>query len=429
MRGLGANAIAAMAFNSAAYGGIPTSGYMKIPFVPTFDLGEAQALIPSDLLGFGRDPQDPTPDVVDNRGSKVWPVDTRYSGLHLKALFGDPTTEQGVAATGSYTFSAQPADNAVITVGGQAFTFVSGTPAANQIKIGATLADTVVNAVLALNASAVAGVAVASYAADLTLTKILITYDALGTGGNAMTITAGSSPASNATASGATLAGGSASGPYRHIFQSGASALPDYAIELGHPEVPSFHMNYGCVDNSVTIPLSRSGLLNATTQVIAQGESPTTTTTAAGSPTEWPVTRFANMSGFIERDGVPLGDIQSGEFSFSNGLDPVETIRPDGRIAGVDPGDVTAGLKASVRYKSATLRDLATNNTPITARVGWSRSPTESLTIEFARLFLPRPKKPVTSRGAVMEDYDMIAAKGAAQAAVRVILVNDVSAY
>lgn len=426
-RARGANVVMALAYETT-YGVPPASGYTKFPIV-TEGLGEEQGLIESDLLGYGREPQAPSMDVINNEGDVVVPLDLRNFGLWLKALMGAPTTTQGVAATGSYTFSAQPAANSIITVGGQAFTFVSGAPAANQIKIGATLAETVANAVVALNASAVAGVAVASYAANLAGTQILITYDTVGTGGNAMTIVAGTSPATNATASGATLAGGSASGAYNHVFQSGALTLPTFSAEVGMPEVPSYAMNFGCAANTIAIPLQRSGNLNATVGVIAQGES-RAGSTAAGTPATLAIERFSQFSGQIERDGVPLGDLVSGRFNYSNNMDKVEVIRSDGRIAGVDPGMVAVSGEIVVRFANTTLMDLASAGTPVDLVHRWSIGAGKTLTIRVPKVSLPKPKVPVTGPAGVQATFAWQASQHATLGKTAIItLVNDQTSY
>ncbi|EDX79849.1 hypothetical protein BBAL3_1006 [Brevundimonas sp. BAL3] len=426
-RARGANVSMALAFEST-YGVPPASGYTKFPIV-TEALGEEQGLIESDLLGYGREPQAPSQDVINNEGDVVVPLDLRNFGLWLKALMGAPTSTQGVAATGSYTFSAQPTANAILTVGGQAFTFVTTTPTANQIKIGANLAETVANAVIALNASAVAGVAVASYAANLAGTQILITYDVVGTAGNAMTIVAGTSPATNATVSGATLTGGAATGPYNHVFQSGALVLPTFSAEVGMPEVPSYAMNFGAAANTIAIPLQRSGNLNATIGVIAQGET-RAGATAAGTPATLAIERFSQFSGQIERDGVPLGDLVSGRFNYSNNMDKVEVIRSDGRIAGVDPGMVAVSGEIVVRFANTTLMDLAAAGTPVDLVHRWSIGAGKTLVIRVPKVSLPKPKVPVAGPAGVQATFAWQASQHATLGKTCIItLVNDQTTY
>lgn len=96
-RARGANAKMAGAFE-VTYGTPPGSGYTRLPFVSSM-LGEEQGLIPGDLLGFGREPQDPTPDVINNDGDVVVPVDLRHFGYWLKLFLGAPVT----TGAGPYT--------------------------------------------------------------------------------------------------------------------------------------------------------------------------------------------------------------------------------------------------------------------------------------------------------------------------------------
>lgn len=427
MRARGANAQAAIAFPTF-YGGVPGSGFTKIPF-SQIALGETQGLIESDVLGFGRAPLEPDLDVIVNDGSLTVPVDQRLIGLHLKALLGPPQTTQGVAATGKYTFALQPSANATITVGGQVFTFKAATPGANEILIGATVADTVRNTVWALNRSAVAGVAVASYSTDLDAAAVTITYDTVGTGGNAMTIVASTSPASNITASGATLAGGSATGPYNHVFKAGAQVLTDAAIEIGMPDVPTYAMNYGVIYNTAAIPMQRSGNLNATFNLIAQGEKPRTTSSAAGTLAEMVLSRFSQFTGFIEREGVPLGNIVSGALNYSNGAEKAEVIRSDGRIDGVDPGMISVTPEIVSRFADTGLMDLATGATPVDMAFGWRAGANARLTWRVPQLRLPKPQLPITGPGGVQATFPGQAHRNAAGDVLIVTLVNDVASY
>lgn len=429
-RARGANAQLALGFNTGAYGGVPSAGnFVQLPFV-SIDLGETQNLIQSDLLGNGRDPQTPGRDVINDEGNVTVPVDLRAFGHWLKLLFGAPVTTQGVAASGSLTFSAQPANLATITINGTAFTFKNSPSAATDIQIGATLADTVANAVIALNASTDVNVTPATYAANVDLNTINIVHDTIGTAGNTFTIVAGSTPASNATTSGATLAGGSASGAFNHVFTAGAISLPDAAIEIGLTDVPSFAMNHGVMANTLAIQLQRSGHLNAVIGLIAQGEKPRTASSAAGSLTEIEVTRFSQFAGQIVRDGVPLGDITGANINFSNGLEKVEAIREDGRISGIDSGIMSADLDVTMRFKDTALLDLASNGTPVEIRFGWKIAAGKTLSFVYHQAYLPKPKMPITGPTGVQAQYS---AQGAEHPTLHktltVVLVNDVASY
>lgn len=426
-RARGANVQAAVAFASS-YGAVPGSGFYAIHGGDLGDLGDKQGLIEDDLLGAGREPNQATDDVITNGTNMTVPVDARLLGLWLKLHFGAPVTTQGVAATGSIALPSNPVNNDTISLAGQAFTFKSTTPGANQIAIGATLAESIRNAVWVLNASAVAGVAAASYSTDRDGEKIYVKHKTIGTAGNSFALAA-----SAGTPSGSTLAGGSTSGPYNHVFSSGALSLPDAAIEIGHPEVPSFHMNYGIMCNTGSIPLQRSGLLNLTQAVIAQGEKPVQSTTQAGTPTVFNggvVERFAQASGDVLDRGVPLAELVSGEASWNNNLELAENIRPDGRIDGADPGKFQAMARVALRFKDLTYYNLAQARQDLDLVFAWVRGP-HSLQIRYPALRTPaRVSKPVSGPNGIQMTYEGQAGKHPTLGKSLIItLVNDVANY
>jgi hypothetical protein len=80
----------AMAYE-ASYGVAPASGYRFLPFASD-TLGAEQELLPSELLGFGRDPVAPLRDALNSDGQVVIPMDVEGLGFWLKALLGQPTT-------------------------------------------------------------------------------------------------------------------------------------------------------------------------------------------------------------------------------------------------------------------------------------------------------------------------------------------------
>lgn len=426
-RARGANSVMALAF-AASYGAVPASGYMFMPFVIS-DLGEEQGLLESDLLGAGREALPPSDDVVNDDGNLTVPVELRRFGVWLKMLLGAPTTTQGVAATGAYVFSAQPTASATITIGGQAITFVSGTPAANQVKIGATLKETLQNAVWHLNSSAVAAILAQTYALNLAGTTINITSKTIGTGGNSVTIVAGGT--SNATASGATLAGGSASGPYNHVFSSGAITLPDTAIEIGQPDVPAFSTNYGAMLDRMVIALQRSGHLNAVLSLICQGETDPVASTTAGTPTEVAIERFVQAAGLVSRQGVPLGEVVSGNLTISNGLEKAENIRPDGRIDGSDAAKFSVNPQLVIRFADTVMQALAASKLPVDVSFGWSLGAGKSLTFRIPGVRLPpKAKRPITGPGGIQATYAGMAQKDLTLGKTLIVtLVNDVASY
>ncbi|MDP3405049.1 MAG: phage tail tube protein [Brevundimonas sp.] len=427
-RARGANGLVAGAFSTTGYAGIPTSGFRLLPVV-SLDLGEDQGIMEDDLLGLGRDPQDGGDDVIVNEGQAVVPVDLRNFGFWLKLMLGAPTTGDGIAAFGSISFSAQPANNATVTIGGTAVTFVTGTPTAGQVKIGATLEATI-NALLAvLNTSADAGIAAATYGALASGRGIAVFHKTLGTSGNSFTLAAGTSPASAGTVSGATLSGGAASGGHRHVFVGGKLDHPDAALQIGMPEVPHYGMNYGVMGNNMSIQMQRSGMLNATLDLIAQGENTGAASMAGSLETAWVVERFSQFAGVVEADGVPLGKVESTTLRIANNLDKDESIRPDGRIGGADPAKLAVSLDITVRFADRVMHDKATARTPITVRLAWQISPTKRLEFVMSRVRLPRRKAGLTGPNGIRVTFPGVATKASNGETIRAVLINDVAAY
>lgn len=119
---------------------------------------------------------------------------------------GEGSSVAPVAATGSIVFAGQPADASTITLNGEVWTFVAGSPASGQTQIGANLAATLTALVSDLNGSGNPNISAATYSANTT--TLSITHDTPGTTGNSYTLTA--SGGSQGTPSGGSLAGGAA---------------------------------------------------------------------------------------------------------------------------------------------------------------------------------------------------------------------------
>lgn len=107
----------------------------------------------------------------------------------------------GTFATGTATFSANPAVNDTLTLNGVVYTFTA-------LNIGGTLAQTLQTLLTTIQDSGNASLTVASYSVTGGNT-FNITYNTAGTGGNAYTLAKSSTAI---TLSGATLTGGSGSG-------------------------------------------------------------------------------------------------------------------------------------------------------------------------------------------------------------------------
>ncbi len=130
---------------------------------------------------------------------------TLAGGTFSVAAVAKVTAVAAYAAAGFITFSVNPSDGDTVTLNGVAWTFKTTPTAAAQTQIQPTLAGTLAQLAVDLNASANASLTVATYSS--TATTININYDTTGAGGNAYTLAA-----SVAVRSGATLTGGTTTG-------------------------------------------------------------------------------------------------------------------------------------------------------------------------------------------------------------------------
>lgn len=114
-RAYGSRAQLALAFEST-YGTPPASGYLALPFAST-TLDDAQPRSDSELLGFGRDPQDSVLEGLTVGGEVVVPLDSVALGHWLKLIFGAPTTTGSGPYTHTYVSGAASIPSASIEIG------------------------------------------------------------------------------------------------------------------------------------------------------------------------------------------------------------------------------------------------------------------------------------------------------------------------
>jgi hypothetical protein len=215
-----------------------------------------------------------------------------------------------------------------------------------------------------------------------------------------------------------------------HTFTSGASTLPSMSIEVGNPDVPSFEMFTGCVVDSLRFNMQRSGLLQATAAVVAQGSNALTTTSGAGTPTELVVQRFSHFNGSIQRNAGALGSVVSVDLTYSNNLDRIETIRNDGKIDGVDPGLVTVSGSITTRFADTTLLQQAINGTSCTIDLAWTINANTSLTLQLHEVYLPVPSMEINGPGGVQIKFDFMGSRATSPArAMTAVLRNNVTSY
>jgi hypothetical protein len=223
---------------------------------------------------------------------------------------------------------------------------------------------------------------------------------------------------------------GSGSSPRTHVFQSGSWVLPSMSIEVGMPDVPDFTMYQGCRVNSISWTMNRSGLLTATVMLMAQGATAPAATSQAGTPTDYVLRRFGSFSGSIQRNGSQLANVVSAEIAYSNNLDPVETVRSDGKVEDNDPALASLRGSIEVRFADLTLFNQAIAGDPCELTFGYQLPGGEAMTLVAHAVYLPKPRKEITGPGGVQVRFDWQAALAASPARMcTVTLVNAVATY
>lgn len=217
--------------------------------------------------------------------------------------------------------------------------------------------------------------------------------------------------------------------PKVHTYNSGSWTLPSMSIEVAMPEVPRFAMYAGCMVNTLSWSMQRSGLLAGTVGLVAQKET-VATTTAAGTPTSLTYTRFGHFNGVIERDGSALGSIISADINYSNNLDPVEIIRADGNVDGFDPMLTSLGGTLVARFDSATLITQAINGAPCELKFAYSLGANAMFELTAHAVYLPQPRTPVEGPGGVQVSFAWQAARATSPARLcTAVLTNTVASY
>jgi len=214
-----------------------------------------------------------------------------------------------------------------------------------------------------------------------------------------------------------------------HTFKTGGYTLPSAAIEVAMPEIPRFAMYSGCVLDELSFQMQHAGQLTGQVKLVGQSEA-VATTTQAGTPTAYAVQRFGNFNGSVKRGGVALGNVVSADLTYKNNLDPIETIRNDGKIDGADPTNATMTGKLDVRFADNVLMNDAVNGTPIALEMALTISANVSLVITAHEVYLPVPKVPITGPKGIQASFDWQAAfNSAAGQMATIVLKNQIASY
>lgn len=212
-----------------------------------------------------------------------------------------------------------------------------------------------------------------------------------------------------------------------HTFNSGAASVPSMTAQLGAPAVPNYEKNYGLRGNTLKIAMTRKGLLSATLGLVGKG-STDASTSSSGAPTAVKGPRFSQAVGEVKRNGTQLASVVGAEFTYSNNLDKVETIRPDGEIEDADLGKASVSGSITLKFANTTMLTAAKTGLPMEISFGWVKGD-NSLLFTLERVFLPRlAKKPITGPGGIQATFNF-QASGEDGHVLSAVLTNEVTDY
>lgn len=218
--------------------------------------------------------------------------------------------------------------------------------------------------------------------------------------------------------------------PRIHTFNSGGASLPSLSIECAYPQVPAFEMVRGCMVDSLRWTMRRGGLLTARVGIVAQGANTPTGTTSAGTPTSYALTRFSPFHGAITRDAVALGNVVAADVEYMNNLDPVETIRADGLIDGIDPSIASLKGKVTMRFADMALFTQAISGAPCELIFSYSIGANAAFSFTAHAVYLERPSVSVEGPRGIEVEFDFMAARAITPARLcTAVLTNTVATY
>lgn len=366
------------------------------------DLGP-QGVQPQDatpLMGLDGAEVDPVPGAHDVSHQWRLPVCARQAGLWLHGLMGATSSSAAVGSRGGFLFAVQPAANDTITVGATTFTFVSGTPGAGEVEIGASLLATVANA-----ATAVDGEAAISASARGQL--LWIEHDTADATGN--TVVTQSSAPSKVRPLAATLAGG---GERKHVWASEANVARPFATVEADQSDAVGAFRFRVVDSMMVRGLGltkmRAGPAEMTADVLARYADWKAARTLDATPIELAPRRFANAAGALFLNDACIGAIEEASVTLGVGLEPGAMnacgVSPEGVIGEPAVGDTSALVTVTARFPDAVLAAAANAGSTVSAELAFLSPATgAAMFVEVPRVILDRrPALSAQGRGQVL---------------------------
>lgn len=215
---------------------------------------------------------------------------------------------------------------------------------------------------------------------------------------------------------------------FTYTFRSGAASLPSYHVEHAQPQVPNFSLIGGVMVGGFRMQFQPQGEARATFNCVGQGQT-NNGTSSAGTTTAAAFAPFGQFQGSIRRNTTALANVSEASLNYSANLEPVRTIRADGRVDGFIPGINSIAGSLTVYFADTTLLTQATSGAASSIELAYTISATQSLTLTLHDVFLPVPKLVTSGPQGMRATFNFQAAFNSGQAtALTAVLRNQVSA-
>lgn len=221
---------------------------------------------------------------------------------------------------------------------------------------------------------------------------------------------------------------------FTHVYTSGED-LPSFSIQTGHPKLatPKWHTAVGVKAGGLNFDMGRTGRALMEIPLVGQREIKDEGGARDASPVGFDYLPFDNITGAITVNASPLAAVTAARFAFTNALEPIENIRADGVIDGVDEGERLATGSLDARFGiDSTLETLANSKTPCALELSFTlrQFPAWHMKFQLPRVFLSNPKRPITGPGGITQSWQWRAARDSALGyLLAVVLTNDVEEY
>lgn len=197
------------------------------------------------------------------------------------------------------------------------------------------------------------------------------------------------------------------------------TSLPSDSFEKGFPDDgPEYYGFTGVKANTLQISATPDGRQRMSIGLIGRGAPAPVSNSIGGTATVATFGQVMSRWAAVAVGGSAPTRMVSGEFNFTNGLDPFRTVRNDsvGAVSNIDPGTVGVNGSITLRSADAGAHADAIAGTARAIAVTWTLPDTSTIVLTVPRAFLSRPTMAVQGPDGIQQTYNFKGAYDASAA-------------